>query len=84
MDSAIHLNHVEANEPSENCEIHIGTFSYILNGEQVLAEFYIRTCQDDRERRFNDYNEQLTDEWEQLLTNNAQYISYEEVAPCPL
>lgn len=80
----MHLLHMIAAEPAETCEIHIGTFSYTLAGEQIVAEFYLKTCQEGREHQFSDYNEQLTDEWESLLLQCASNIRYEELAPCPI
>jgi hypothetical protein len=82
--ATLHISRIQAEEPAENCDIHMGTFSYQLNGIEFSAEFYLRTCQDDREHQFSDYNEQLTDEWEQLMLKGSMHIGYQEIEPCPI
>ena len=80
----IKVDFLEATEPAKDFKMHIGTFSYEINGERYSAEFYIRTCEDDEDKQYNDYNQQLCDEYDELEERGATKVSYVEVVPCPI
>jgi hypothetical protein len=83
-------SNLEFQEPEANCEIKVGTFVYVTpEGTENTADFILKTCAEDDEqntvdKRFRDYNEQLTDEWEKLEDSGCMKIRYSEVIPCPL
>jgi hypothetical protein len=80
-----HTTHLEFVEPVEVCEIKAGTFYWTdPQGEQVEAEFYVKTCDEsDNAKQVDDYNEQYTDEFTKLIQDGCTNIRFVEVTPSP-
>src|SRR5258708_21630414 len=71
-----HIERLEITEPPCSVDIHAGTFTYTTpEGQQVTAEFYVRTCDKDetdaqrQSKRQDDLNEQFTDMWSKLIND---------------
>jgi hypothetical protein len=76
---------IEFPEPINTCDVKVGTFFYLNHkGELLSAEFSINTCQDNQSKRVNDYNEQLTNEWDRLFDEGFTNIRFEELTPNPI
>jgi hypothetical protein len=81
-----YIDHLEFIEPSPLCDIKVGTFHYFdANGEEIKADFYIRTCEEAYEaKRVDDLNQQFTDEWTNLIQRGCTKIEYKEITPSPI
>jgi hypothetical protein len=85
--------HVDRLEMIENpvCDVHVGKFSYIdATGETYEAEFFVRVPQDNplddrvKAERVEAYNEQLTEEYDDLSARGCTEIKYTEDIPIQL
>ena len=78
------IEHLEFEEPAMTCDTHVGTFTYKdKDGGDVTAEFYVKCCEDcDDEvtkiEREDAYNEQLMDEWRDLMLKGCTEIKFVE------
>ena len=81
----MHLDHLVYTNPTETCEILVGTFYWTTpQGEQCDAKFYVKTCTDaTSDQQVNDLNEQMTDEWSRLICEGATAIKFLDVTPNP-
>lgn len=83
----MHIGHLEFVEPAAVCEVHAGTF-YWKNpqGQDCDADFYVNTCADEenKSKRVDDLNQQLTDEWYNLIRESNTNIRYVEIVPSPI
>lgn len=80
----MHISHLDFAEPVAVCDIHAGKFYWTdPHGEECDAEFYVRTCEDEdnKPKRVDDLNEQLTDEWCRLIAEGNTNIRYVEIVP---
>jgi uncharacterized protein (DUF2336 family) len=67
-----------------------GTFTFVTKeGQDAMAEFYVRTCADDPKdarvmsKRQDDLNQQFTDAWESLRLAGNQRIQFKTLYPDP-
>ena len=77
---------LEVAEPKPVCEVRVGQFTYLSHtGDLVTDDFCVNTCTDENPtKRVNDYNEQLTDEWENLIDKGCSNIRFIEATPNPI
>lgn len=91
---ARHIDHVEAPMHERNCSVDAGTLTYTdSEGNQIEAEFFVRTCTDDSDKnhidaqergdRQDDLSQQYEDEVSDLMAQGCNNIHFKSVEPNP-
>jgi hypothetical protein len=84
------VTRLEVPEPAATVDVKDGTFTYTSkDGQEVTADFYVRTCADDPtnpqacSKRQDDLNEQFADAWDGLRLAGNQQIHFKALYPDP-